>query len=119
MTNQKNFRQEGGTKVVIIHLQINITQKKTKKQKHYWSFSHGPATAFTDVLLSPSSLLVFFIWTLAASYQDILIIKGFSSSRLLNRFESIKDEKKQNSTAKLSSNNCRLTLSIHSNTAPT
>lgn len=52
-----------------------------------------------------------------SSYQDIASTRGFSSSRLLKRFESIKDEKKQNSTAKLSSNSSRLTLSIHSNTA--
>ncbi|KAK9541543.1 hypothetical protein VZT92_001577 [Zoarces viviparus] len=54
-----------------------------------------------------------------ASYQDvdIVIIKGFSSSRLLNRFESMKDEKNQNSTTKLSSNSSRLALSIHSNIA--
>ncbi len=54
---------------------------------NYWSSSQDPATVSKDVLLSPSSLPMCFSWTLAASYQDIVIIKGFSSSRLLNRFE--------------------------------
>lgn len=58
-------------------------------KNHYSSSSHGPATVFIDVSLSPFSLLMCFSRTLAASYQDILIIKGFSSSRLLNRFESM------------------------------
>lgn len=66
-------------------------------KESYWSSGHDPATVLTDILLSPSSLLLCFSWTLAASYQDI--IKGFSSSRLLSRFEIMKEEKKQNSTA--------------------
>lgn len=85
--------------------------------RDYWSSGHDPATVFTDVTLSPSSLCLCFSWTLAASYQDVVIIKGFSSFGLLRRFESMEEEKKQNSTAKLSSNSSRLTLSIHSNTA--
>lgn len=80
----------------LIH-KLTLIQPRGELKTNYWSSSHDPATVFTDVLLSPSSLLL--CWTLAASYQDIGIIKGFSSSRLPSRFESMKDEKKQNSTA--------------------
>lgn len=95
---------------------IQSIQEK-EKTKHYWSFSHDPATVVTDVLLAASSLSALFSWILAALYQDIVIIKGFTSSCLFNRFESIQDEKKKNSTAQLSSNSSRFILSIHSKTA--
>lgn len=42
---------------------------------------------------------------------------GFSSSFFPSSVHNMEEEKKQNSTAKLSSNSSRLTLSIHSNTA--
>jgi hypothetical protein len=42
---------------------------------------------------------------------------GFSSSLFTSSVDNMEEEKKQNSTAKLSSNNSRLTLIIHSNTA--
>lgn len=67
---------------------IQSIQEK-EKTKHYWSFSHDPATVVTDVLLVASSLSALFSWILAALYQDIVIIKGFTSSCLFNRFESI------------------------------
>lgn len=67
---------------------IQSIQEK-EKTKHYWSFSHDPATVVTDVLLAASSLSALFSWILAALYQDIVIIKGFTSSCLFNRFESI------------------------------
>lgn len=80
-----------GKKLVKKTAEINPSMKRLgkNKTKHYWSFSHDPATVVTDVLLVASSLSASFSWILAALYQDIVIIKGFSSSRLFNRFESI------------------------------
>lgn len=67
----------------------NKSIQEKEKTKHYWSFSHDPATVVTDVLLVASSLSALLSWILAALYQDIVIIKGFTSSCLFNRFESI------------------------------
>lgn len=76
-----------GKKLVKKTIQSNPSKKR--KKQHYWSFSHDPATVVTDVLLAASSLSALFSWILAALYQDIVIIKGFTSSCLFNRFESI------------------------------